>query len=99
MPLFHAILSGLLSRCQAFFPKHTIRAITPSGVAATLAGQKGVAGSADGDAAMARFRNRWGVAVGADGNVIVADHGSHTTRSIDTAGVVTTLGGVAGLPG
>jgi DNA-binding beta-propeller fold protein YncE len=39
----------------------------------------------------------YGVAVDNAGNVFVADHHHHTVRMVTPAGVVTTIGGVAGV--
>lgn len=79
--------------------QHTIRKITPAGVVSTLAGLAGTAGSTDGAAAAARFRTPFGIAVDAEGNVYVSEAGNRVIRKITSAGVVTTLAGLAGVSG
>src|ERR1051325_1712225 len=64
----------------------------------TLAGNSGF-GSADGTAVSARFNNPTGTAVDASGNVYVADSVNSTIRRISSAGIVSTLAGLAGTPG
>ncbi|MDQ3413382.1 MAG: NHL repeat-containing protein [Verrucomicrobiota bacterium] len=78
---------------------HTIRKVTTAGVVTTLAGSPGVAGSADGVGAAARFTGPRGMAVDSTGNVYVADTFNNTIRKITPAGVVTTLAGTAGAAG
>ncbi len=63
---------------------HTLRKIAPSGtnwVVSTVAGMAGVSGSTDGIGSAAEFYYPAGVAVGATGNVYVADSGNNTVRS------------------
>lgn len=78
---------------------HTIRKITPDGAVTTLAGLAGVPGSADGMGSDARFNVPGGVAVDSMGNVYVADGLNYTIRKVTPTGVVTTMGGLAGVPG
>ncbi len=78
---------------------HTIRKVTPGGVVSTLAGLAGNSGSSDGTGSAARFYNPTGVAVNSGGNVYVADSGNNTIRKVTPAGVVTTIGGIAGVIG
>jgi sugar lactone lactonase YvrE len=76
-----------------------IRKITVGGIVTTLAGASGSPGSADGAGAKVRFRNPWGVAVDAAGNVFVADMSNNTIRKIAPDGTVTTIAGHAGTSG
>ncbi len=78
---------------------HTIRKVTSAGVTMTLAGLPGQSGSADGTGSAAQFNWPFGVAVDSAGNVYVADTDNCTIRKVTSAGVVTTLAGLAGQPG
>jgi len=78
---------------------HCIRVISAAGVVSTLAGNPGYPGSGDGLGAQATFNHPSGVAVGANGNVYVADTYNSTIRVVTPAGQVTTLAGVPGTPG
>jgi sugar lactone lactonase YvrE len=75
-----------------------IRKITSGGVVSTLAGEAGVTGTNNGQAATALFAYPTGVAVDTSGNVYVADEDNHTIREI-SGGVVSTLAGQAGVTG
>ncbi len=78
---------------------YTIRKITSAGVVSTVAGLAGQSGSVDGVGATARFNAPEGIAVDSSGNLYVADTGNHTIRKISSAGLVTTIAGIAGTPG
>ena len=56
-------------------------------------------GSADGTGNSARFYGPEGVSVDIAGNVYVADYDNHTIRKITSAGVVSTIAGLAGCYG
>lgn len=71
---------------------HAIRRIAPDGTVTTLAGN-GVPGYVDGAAADARFRGPLGIAVDADGRIIVADTYNDRIRAIDPDGSVRTIAG------
>ena len=76
---------------------HTLRAITPGGQVATLAGSPGQPGAVDGQGPNARFNEPRGLAVGADGTVYVADSANELVRQVSPLdGTVTTLAGQAG---
>jgi hypothetical protein len=83
----------------ADYSNHTIRKVTSAGVVTTLAGSAGNLGTADATGSAARFYLPAGVSVDTAGNVFVADFGNHTIRKVTSAGVVTTLAGLAGSHG
>ena len=78
---------------------HTIRRITPAGAVTTWAGTPGVAGTADGPKASARFNSPSGIVIDNAGNVYIADTGNHTIRRVNLDGTVVTLAGVPGVSG
>ena len=83
----------------ADFGNSVIRKITPAGAVSTLAGLGLAVGADDGTNTAARFAMPCGVAVDAFTNVYVADTFNHTIRLITSAGQVSTLAGLAGVPG
>ena len=70
-----------------------LRKVSPSGVVTTLAGQSLASGSVDGAGSAARFNLPQGLAVDAQGNILVADTGNQTLRWVSPEGLVTTLAG------
>jgi len=70
----------------------TIRKITPAGVVTTLAGSRGLSGTADGVGAAARFDSPVGMVADADGYLYVSD-GNARIRRISPAGEVLTVVG------
>ena len=78
---------------------HTIRKVTSAGVVTTLAGTVGSFGSTDATGSAAKFYEPFGVTVDTAGNIFVADSLNLTIRKVTSAGVVTTLAGLAGSSG
>lgn len=74
---------------------HTLRVVTPDGQVTTLAGQPNLYGHLDGPGWLARLDLPSGLAMDADGNVFVADLGSHTIRKVTPDGDVSTVAGRA----
>ena len=72
---------------------------TASAAVTTLAGLAGGPGSANGTGVNARFYSPSDVKADTAGNLYVADTSNHTIRKITSAGVVTTLAGLAGTAG
>lgn len=87
----NAYLADVLTR--------TIRKVATDGTVSTIAGSPGVPGTADGTGSAARFLGFSAMAIGADGDLYVADNiGEQPTvssriRRVTTAGVVTTYAG------
>jgi hypothetical protein len=81
---------------------HTIRKITSAGVVTTFAGVAGVAGTANGTLAAARFRYPATIAVGSGANPTIYVAGNYTVRKIAYGGgsySVTRLTGMEGITG
>ncbi len=76
---------------------NTISKVAPGGAVTTLAGLAFSPGSSDGTGSAAQFNSPRSLAVDSSGNVYVADYNSNTLRIVTPAGVVTTLGGTAGV--
>ncbi|MBI1753883.1 MAG: hypothetical protein HY014_09370 [Acidobacteria bacterium] len=78
---------------------HTIWKVSATNQKTLLAGASGQAGAVDAKGGAARFNTPGGLALDASGNLLVADTGNHTIRSIAPDGTVTTLAGTAGQVG
>ena len=71
-----------------------IRKVDPKGIITTVAGNGPAGYSGDGGpATQAGLNNPWGVAVGPDGSVYIADTGSNRIRKVDSKGIITTVAG------
>jgi len=77
----------------------TIRKITSAGVVSTIAGSAGISGTYDGTGSYSLFNQPIGVTADSSGNIYVADTVNCTIRKITSAGVVTTVAGMAGIAG
>jgi sugar lactone lactonase YvrE len=77
----------------ADYGNETIRRIAPDGTVSTLAGLAGAGGTVDGTGSAARFNRPSGIAMGPDGDLYIAEIGSHLIRRVTTSGVVTTYAG------
>lgn len=80
----------------ADYTAHTLRKVTSAGVVSTLAGRAGTPGTTDATGTAARFYYPSGVSVDSAGNLYVADTSNNTLRKITSAGIVSTLAGLAG---
>jgi sugar lactone lactonase YvrE len=78
---------------------HVIWKVDATGHKTLLAGTPGVPGATDGPGASAQFRYPGGLGLDPAGNLLVADTGNDTIRRIATDGTVTTVAGIAGVPG
>ena len=78
-----------------------IRKVTSAGVVSTIAGQAGVAGSADGTGTAALFQGPQGLAIDPSGEALyIADTNNQTVRKmVLSSGEVSTIAGLAGTSG
>lgn len=74
-----------------------IAKVDAAGVITTVAGDGAAGYAGDGGPAVeARLQHPYGVAVGADGSLYVADTKNHRIRKVDPAGIITTAAGRSG---
>jgi hypothetical protein len=78
---------------------HTIRRVTPAGVATTWAGAPDVDGCVDGNRLAARFSKPAELTFDRKGNLFVADSFNHVIRMISSNGLVSTVAGRPGTAG
>jgi serine/threonine protein kinase, bacterial len=71
---------------------NSIRKVSPTGIATTLAGD-GTKGNKNANGFSAQFNLPWSLALDPAGNVFVVDRGNHSIRKITPLGDVTTLAG------
>ena len=77
----------------------TVTSTTPAYTVTTLAGSAGISGAYDGTGMFALFNLPQGLSVDVYGNIYVADTGNNCVRRVSSAGVTTTLAGIAGIGG
>ncbi len=74
-----------------------VRRVDTSGTITTVAGSGGAGYSGDdGPATLAQLNGPRGLAVGAAGNLYIADTGNHRIRRVDPSGIITTVAGSNG---
>lgn len=76
--------------------RYTLRRIASDGAVSTVAGSTTVFGAVDAQGGAARFNRLFGLAVGPNGDVFVADAGNNAIRRVDAMGNVSTYAGVMG---
>jgi hypothetical protein len=76
-----------------------IRKIASNGTVTTIAGQYGVTGDNDGQGTNALFNWPYGITVGTNGVLLIADTFNNSIRKIAANGTVTTVAGQAGTNG
>ncbi|MFN3431084.1 MAG: hypothetical protein ACK46X_14160, partial [Candidatus Sericytochromatia bacterium] len=74
---------------------HTLRKVSADGTVGTVAGTAGATGRTDGVGSAARFNAPLGLALSAQGRVLVADSQNFSLREVTADGTVSTLAGNA----
>jgi sugar lactone lactonase YvrE len=84
----------------AEWPDSRLRRVTPDGIITTVAGNgtRGLSGDG-GPATAAQLNLPWGVAVGANGNIYIADNQNLRIRKISPDGIIMTIAGGSGSAG
>jgi sugar lactone lactonase YvrE len=78
----------------ADYGNHRIRRVSPDGIIATIAGIGSPGYSGDGGpATAAQLRGPYGILVGRDGRLLIADSENNAVRAVDGAGIITTIAG------
>lgn len=77
----------------------TVRRMDPDGTVTTIVGTPDQFGDRDGPASQALLNSPRALALDSEGNLFIADEGSHTIRKLSLGGEVTTVAGVSGVPG
>src|SRR5690606_34419621 len=71
-----------------------VRRITPDGIIHTVAGGATAGFSGDGGpASAAQLNSPWGISLGPDGSMYIADSGNHRIRRVSPEGIITTFAG------
>ena len=84
--------AGVLYIADTF--NHRIRRVGPDGVITTIAGRSGFGFSGDGGPVpQAKLQSPFGVSVGPDGSVYIADTFNHRIRRVGPDGITTTVAG------
>ena len=78
-----------------YFDDHyRIRRVDPNGIISTIAGTGEYAYDGDGGPAInAKFKNIYGLDVGPDGSIYIADRGNQRIRRVSPGGIITTIAG------
>ena len=70
-----------------------VRKVLPNGIITTVAGNGNVSASGDGGPALQAGIDVFGIALGAAGDIYLADQSNHRIRRVDASGIITTVAG------